>query len=382
MTHLLVTNDFPPKVGGIQSYLWELWRRLPSDEFVVLTTPFEGDRSFDAAQSFRVERTRQRVLLPTRSLAHQIDSLAAEVGASSVVLDPALPLGLIGKRLDLPYQLVLHGAEITLPGRLPLSRTLLSGVLRGAQGIIAAGGYPEAEAVRAAQSQLPVTQVPPGVDLSHFVPLDDASKLRARRRLGLPVEGRLVLSVSRLVPRKGMDVLIEAVALLGQTRGDLNLVIAGQGRDRRRLQRLIDRTSAPASLLGRVPFDDLPDLYASADVFAMLCRDRWLGLEQEGFGIVFLEAAAVGVPSLAGCSGGAHEAVAEGVTGLLAPDPTDVGAVVELLGSLLDDPNKCEQYGKAGRARAEAEFSYEVLAQRLLKGIRLASHQVVRDMPE
>ncbi len=179
MTHLLVTNDFPPKVGGIQSYLWELWRRLPVDEFVVLTTPYDGDRAFDAQQPFRVERTSQRVLLPTPSLVRRIDSLAHEIGATSVVLDPALPLGLVGPRLALPYLLVLHGAEVTLPGRLPGSRSLLRHVLEGASSIIAAGGYPEAEAVRAAGRALPVTQVPPGVDTAWFRPLGESARIDA-----------------------------------------------------------------------------------------------------------------------------------------------------------------------------------------------------------
>jgi len=132
MKHLLVTNDFPPKVGGIQSYLWELWRRLPPDDVVVLTTPYEGDAPWDAAQPFRVERTREKVLLPTPALARRIDALADEVAAGLVLLDPALPLGLLGPRLRHRYGLVLHGAEVTVPGRLPGTHLALRHVLRGA----------------------------------------------------------------------------------------------------------------------------------------------------------------------------------------------------------------------------------------------------------
>src|SRR4051794_31652650 len=141
MTHILVTNDFPPKVSGIQSYLWELWRRLPPDRFAVLTTPYAGDKEFDAAQPYRVERTRQRVLLPTRRLAGQIRAQAAETDASLVVLDPALPVGHLGPSLGLPYAVVVHGAEISVPGRLPGSRQLLARVLDGATHVIAAGGW-------------------------------------------------------------------------------------------------------------------------------------------------------------------------------------------------------------------------------------------------
>ena len=119
MTHLFVTNDFPPKVGGIQTMLWELWRRLDPSTFAVLTTPYDGDHGWDAEQPYRVVRTGEKVLLPTPSLVRRIDALAAEVGASGVVLDPALPVGLVGPRLRLPYAVVLHGAEITVPGRLP-----------------------------------------------------------------------------------------------------------------------------------------------------------------------------------------------------------------------------------------------------------------------
>ena len=134
------------------------------------------------------------------------------------------------------------------------------------------------------------------------------------------------MSLSRLVPRKGMDTLIRASAVLAPSRPDLVVAIGGGGRDAERLQRLIATTDAPARLLGRVSHDDLPELYGCADVYAMLCRNRWAGLEQEGFGIVFLEAAAAGVPQVAGSSGGAAEAVVHGSTGLVVSDPRDVNA--------------------------------------------------------
>ncbi len=176
MRHLFVTNDFPPKVGGIQTMLWELWRRLDPDSFVVLTTPHPQAREWDAAQPFRVVRTRQQVLLPTGALRRQIAGLARDIGAGLVVLDPALPLGLVGPRLANPYAVVLHGAEVTVPGRLPGSGALLRRVLRGADLVIAGGGYPLAEAERAARRRLPSVVVPPGVDTDRFVPLDARDK--------------------------------------------------------------------------------------------------------------------------------------------------------------------------------------------------------------
>jgi phosphatidylinositol alpha-1,6-mannosyltransferase len=366
VTHLLVTNDFPPKVGGIQSYLWELWRRLPADEFAVLTIDHEGAKAFDAAAPYRIERLKVPMLLPTPKLRRTIERLAPEVGASLVVLDPALPVGLIGPSLELPYAVVLHGAEVTVPGRLPGARTLLARVISRASLIVAAGGYPAAEARRATGGELPPTVVvPPGVDLERFHPLDPAERSAARRRLGLPEDGRLVVAVSRLVPRKGMDVLIEAAARLAPERPDLTVAIGGTGRDAPRLARLVARTGAPVRLLGRVPDEDLPALDGAADVWAMCCRNRWWGLEQEGFGIVFLEAAAAGVPQLAGRSGGAGEAVLHGTTGLVADRPGDVVVVTEALGRLLDDAELRSRLGSAARERAVESFGYEGLAARL-----------------
>jgi len=372
VTHVLVTNDFPPKLGGIQSYLWELWRRLPPDRFAVLTTPNNGDAAFDAAQPFRVERTRQRVLFPTRAVAARIDALVDETKASLAVLDPALPVGDVGRRLAVPYAVVVHGAEVSVPGRLPLSHALLARVLREASHVIAAGQWVAGQAEEVAGRTLPTTVVSPGVDVERFKPMSADERGAARASFGLPADGRLVVSVSRLVPRKGMDTLIEAAAQLRSTRPDLTVAIAGGGRDRSRLDRLVRRRGAPVRLLGRVDDERLPALYACADVFAMLCRNRWGGLEQEGFGIVFLEAAASGVPQVAGDSGGASEAVVDGETGFVVGQSHDATAAAHALARLLDDEDLRKAQGAAGRKRAETEYAYDVLAARLDESLRAA----------
>jgi phosphatidylinositol alpha-1,6-mannosyltransferase len=365
--HLLVTNDFPPKIGGIQSYLHELWRRLPPDEVTVLTSPHVDADLFDRQQRFRVERTREPVLLPNPFLARRVRQLAEKTQSSFVVLDPAVPLGMIGPSLGLPYAVVLHGAEVTVPGRLPLTGRMLGKVLKNASLIISAGTYAEAEARRAESDLPPVVQIPPGVDVAKFVPLPPIEKAATRARLGLAPTGPLVLSVSRLVPRKGMDVLIEAAARLKESgrQPGVNVVIAGDGRDRTRLEHLINKTGAPVKLLGRTPSVDLPGLYACADVFVLSCRSRWGGLEQEGFGIVFLEAAAVGIPAVAGDSGGAAEAVVDGETGIVIHDPTDSAAVARAIDQLVSDPALASRQGQSARHRAETEYSYDVLAARL-----------------
>lgn len=369
--HLLVTNDFPPKVGGIQNYLWELWRRLPPDDFVVLTSPYEGAEVFDRSQPYRIIRTREPVLLPSPIMVRRIRSLAAQVGAGVVVVDPAVPLGLVGPHLGLPYALALHGAEVTVPARLPIGKQAMARAIGAATLLIGGGRYPVGEARRAQPRLPPVVEIPPGVDASRFRPLTPDERARARKAFGIPEGKRLVLSVSRLVPRKGMDVLIEAASRLVSTGdfSDLEVAVAGVGRDHARLQRLIHRTGSPTRLLGRVADADLPGLYGAADVFVLCCRTRWGGLEQEGFGIVLLEAAAAGLACVAGDSGGANDAVSDSRTGFVVSDPRDPAQLAGHLRRLLGDPELAAAMGAAGRARAETEFSYDMLAARLREAL-------------
>jgi phosphatidylinositol alpha-1,6-mannosyltransferase len=174
-----------------------------------------------------------------------------------------------------------------------------------------------------------------------------------------------VVSVNRLVPRKGLHLLVKAAARLAPSRPNLRVLLGGTGREADRLQSLIAETNAPVRLLGRLPDDEVPLLYGAGDVMAMLCHDRWAGLEQEGFGIVFLEAAACGIPQVAGRSGGAAEAVAHGASGLVVDDPRDLDQVVHALALLVDDPDLRHRLGRQARERAEQEFSYDHLARRL-----------------
>ncbi|MHB1487914.1 MAG: glycosyltransferase family 4 protein [Acidimicrobiales bacterium] len=373
MSHLLVTADFPPKVGGIQSYLWELWRRLPPSEFAVLTTSHPNAPAFDSSSGVKTRRTRSPVMLPSPSLVRGVNDMARSIGASLVVIDPALPLGLIGPHLDLPYALVLHGAEVTVPGRLPGSRAVLSHVLQRACAVIAAGPYPAAEARRAVRGELAptVTVVPPGVDTAAFHPYSDAARAQARIHFALPPKAPLIVSVSRLVPRKGMDTLIQAAADLRQRYPELVVAISGGGRDQSRLAGLIAKSHAPVRLLGRVATEDLPALYGCADLFVMACRNRWANLEQEGFGIVFLEAAAAGVAQVAGNSGGAADAVVDGLTGLVL-DSARPRSLADALGRLLADDAGRAEMGAQARRRAEADFDYNILAHRLSQALSLA----------
>jgi phosphatidylinositol alpha-1,6-mannosyltransferase len=368
--HVLVTNDFPPRTGGIQTLLWELWRRLPPDRFAVLTTSQPGADAFDRDQPFRIERA-GRVLLPTPALRRRVIALADEIGAELIVVDPVLPVGALGPTLGRSYAVFMHGSELV--GRVPVLDRMVARLLRGADQVIAAGSYPASEVARLVGSVgPPITVVACGVDTERFRPLDPEAKRVARRRFGLPEDGPLVVGVSRLVPRKGFDVLIEAVGRLG----GVHLAIGSDGRDRARLERLAARpasgsepgSSSRVTFLGRVPDADLPALYGCADAFAMLCRDRWGGLEQEGFGIVFLEAAACGVPQVAGRSGGSADAVVDGETGVVVEYPTSVVDAVAALRRVLN-PAVAAGMATASRRRAVASFDYDQLAVELARAL-------------
>lgn len=366
MTHLLLTNDYPPKVGGIQSYLWELWRRLPQDEFTVFTSPHTDAAAFDRAQAHRIVRHSRFWLPPSPAVAKAARREIDTAGASLAVIDPAFPLAAISNNLGVPSAVVIHGAEVSVPARLPAARAVLKQAIRRSALVISASGFAEAEARRIVPTAFPPTvYVPPGVDTERFVPLGVEEREAARRRLGFDPHAPLVVGVSRLVPRKGFDTLIRAASQLSHRHPDLQVVIAGTGRDEARLRSVIGRTGSPARLLGFVDDADLPALYGCADAFVMLCRSRWAGLEQEGFGIVFVEAAAAGCPQIAGESGGSAEAVDHGSTGLVIGDPSNVDDVAAAIDGVLTDDSHRESMRIESRRHAVKHFSYDMLAHRL-----------------
>lgn len=325
--------------------------------------------AFDATVDYRVERAPSKVLMPGAAMAGRIEQVAGDCRADIVLIDPPLPLGMVGPRLKRPYGVFVHGG-VAFQARPPGVRRLLARAIRGAQLVLAAGEFSGEEVRRAVgESTPPIHVVYPGVDVERFRVLDAAERAEARRRLHLPEDETLVLSLSRLVPRKGMPVLVEAVARLAADRPGLRLLIAGTGRDAARIGRAIRRTNAPVSMLGRVDDADLPDLYGCVDLFAMACHDRWAGLEQEGFGIVFAEAAACGVPSVAGLSGGSAEAVIDGETGFVVRIPSDPIEVAAALAALVDNPELRARQGAAARRRAEVELSWDVSAVTLLNAL-------------
>jgi len=370
--HLLITNDYLPKTGGIQVYLHELWRRLDEGEAAILTASSDsGAASFDAQAEVVIERIPQCTLfLPTRKVRKFIEAAIAKHDPDIVLLDPAWPLGLVGPRLSKPYGVVLHGAEVAIPGRLPILASSLRHVLRNAEVAICAGSYPEAEARHNAGEFMPaVIQVPPGVDLERFVPLDRIQRQQVRKEMEIPENALVVASYSRLVPRKGMDILIKASALLKSEFPNLLVMIGGTGRDAERLRKMAEKLDAPVKFLGRVPDDQLPGWLGASDLFVMDCQSRWFGLEQEGFGMVFGEAGAAGIPQVAGRSGGSHEVVRHGETGLVVDRPQSVKDLAAAMRELLSDFGTRERMGKESRRVAEEDYSWDHLARLLSDGL-------------
>lgn len=371
MTHLLMTNDYPPKIGGLQTYFYELWRRIPQDSFQVFTSPYQHDQTFDASQTHAVIRYKRFWLAPTPQVIKQANAAASEIDASLTVIQPGWPLGFIGPNLKTPYAVTLHGAEVSVPARLPFAKAMLKRAIGNASLLISASRFAEEVAVEIlGDGEVPpIVYVPPGVDTKRFVPLSDSEKLAARKKFGFSDDAQVVVGISRLVRRKGFDVLIKASAQLKDRLPNLEVAIAGTGKDSRRLASLISKTKAPVRMLGFVKDEDLPDLYGCADVFTMLCRNQWAGLEQEGFGIVFVEAAAAGCPQIAGLSGGSADAVIDGETGVVVKNPKDVKAVTAAIEGLLTNPQLRAQMAKKSREHAVNSFCYDLLAERLQRSL-------------
>ncbi|WP_433181371.1 glycosyltransferase family 4 protein [Actinoallomurus sp. CA-150999] len=352
---LIVTNDFPPRLGGIETFAYELARRFPPEEVVVYTSREPGGDRFDARLPFPVVRDRARTLLPTRAVAGTAAALVKGYGCDRVWFGAAAPLGLLAGPLGLPSVATTHGHE-TGWAALPGSRQVLRRIGDRVGTVTYLTEYTRRR-IAGALGPLPrLARLTPGVDVSMFRP-DAAARAAIRRRYALG-ERPVILTVSRLVPRKGQDRLIGALPLVRRAVPDATLLIVGTGPYEDRLRRLAGNGVVFA---GGHPHHALPWFFAAADVFALPSRSRLGGLEVEGLGIVFLEAAAAGLPVLAGDSGGAPEAVRDGETGHVV-DGRSVPDIADRLIGLLTDPGAM---GEKGRAWVSAAWSWDRSYERL-----------------
>jgi phosphatidylinositol alpha-1,6-mannosyltransferase len=368
MRTLLVTNDFPPRAGGIQQYCYNLVARLPADQVLVYAPAWPGAPEFDAAQPFRVVRHPTSRMLPGREVERRAVALVRDFQPRVVVFGATFPLGLLAGRITratgVPCVGWTHGVEVAV-GRVPLVRRLLARVAGDLRLATAVSNWSAVRVRRAVRGRCPVEWLVSGVDADVYHPGVDGRPVRDRHGLG---DAPVCVCVSRLVPRKGQDVLIRAWPSVLARVPAARLLLVGGGSYERRLRRLA--AASPAAdrivLTGEVPWADLPAHYAAGDVFAMPCRTRWLGLDLEALGVVFLEAAATGLPVVAGRSGGAPETVEAGVTGLVV-DGRKAGEVGAAVAGLLADPARARAMGATGRRMVEAEFAWPAVAARLEK---------------
>ncbi|WP_433609366.1 glycosyltransferase family 4 protein [Dactylosporangium sp. CA-139114] len=366
-TSLLITNDFPPRPGGIQQFVHNLAVRQPRDEVVVYASTFPGAEKFDAEQPFEVVREHTGMLLPTPHVARRAAEIARARGCDRVWFGAAAPLGLLAaglrRRAGIERAVAItHGHEAGWAA-LPGARTLLRRIARGTDVVTYLGEYFRVRLARAIGGLTDLRQLAPGVDVDAYSPRVDGSVVRERHGLG----GRpVIVCVSRLVPRKGQDVLIRALPRIRRAVPDAALLVVSGGPYRATLERLAREHGVRGDVVftGPVEWAELPAHYAAGDVFAMPCRTRRRGLDVEGLGIVYLEASATGLPVLAGDSGGAPNAVREGETGFVVPG-RDVDAVADRLVTLLQDRDLARRMGAAGRAWVESEWRWETQAARL-----------------
>ena len=363
---LIVTNDFPPRQGGIQSFVHELALRQPAGSVVVYASTYEGATEFDAAQPFPVVRHPTGLLLPTPAAARRAVSVLREHSCTAVWFGASAPLGLLAPALRRAgaerVVASTHGHEIGW-AMLPGGRQALRRIGASCDVITYLGEYTRSRIAGALGPGADLRELHPGVDLSTFRPGVPSAAVRERYGLaGRPV----IVCVSRLVPRKGQDVLIDALPMVRRAVPDAALLIVGRGPYRADLERRARAAGVAADVVftGGVPFAELPSHFAAGDVFAMPCRTRRAGMDVEGLGIVYLEASAVGLPVLAGDSGGAPDAVRDGETGYVV-DGRDVPAVGRRLIALLEDAALRTRLGAAGRAWVEQEWPWDVVAGRL-----------------
>ncbi len=367
---LVVTNDFPPRVGGIESFVLAMVQRMDPDRVVVHTARQPGDAEFDATLPFPVVRDPARLMLPTPAITRRAVSLARSHGCDTVWFGAAAPLGLMAPALRARAGVrrtvaTTHGHEVWW-AKAPGTRALLRRIGETNDVLTYLGEYTRSQIARALSPAAAgrMVQLTPGVDTDAFNPSVDGGPVRERYGLG---DRPVVVCVSRMVERKGQDTLVKALPLVQRSVPDAALLLVGDGPMRPKLERLAAELGIAADvvLAGAKPWAELPPYFAAGDVFAMPCRTRRLGFEVEGLGIVFLEASATGLPVVAGNSGGAVDAVRDGETGAVV-DGGDPAAVAAALVPLLSSEAQRRRLGTAGCTWVAERWTWTAAAARLV----------------
>ncbi|SDC48933.1 glycosyltransferase family 4 protein [Actinokineospora iranica] len=368
---LLITNDFPPRPGGIQTYLHSFATRLPARDLVVYAPKWESrsgsHQEFDAAQPFQVVRHTSGLMLPTPDVARRAKQILRSEGCDSVWFGAAAPLALLAPTLRAAgarrVVASTHGHEVGW-SMLPGARQAVRRIGGTTDVVTYVSRYTRGRFAAAFGRRAALELLPSGVDTELYRP-DRVARAEIRGRHGLG-DRPVVVCVSRLMPRKGQDVLIRALPAIRERVPDAALLLVGGGPYRARLAALAAQSGVAEHVVftGSVPWEELPAHYAAGDVFAMPCRTHGRGLDVEALGIVFLEAAATGLPVIVGDSGGAPETVLDGETGHVV-DGRAVPEIAARITGLLADPDRAAQMGAAGRLWMEKSWRWEDRAARL-----------------
>ena len=363
---LFVTNDFGPRAGGIETFIIGLIERRPFGQTVVYTSSQPNSEQYDADwlsnYGVRVIRDRSKILLPTPRVLFHLKKIIRNEGIATVAFGAAAPLGLLSagmKRAGVKRTVALtHGHEVWWAKLFPFN--LLLRRIGSTVDVLTYLGEFTRNAVSkglTTKAQRAMVKIAPGIDINHFIPTD-ASVLR--ESLGI-AEKKVIVSVGRLVHRKGQDYLIQAMPEILKSVPSAYLLLVGEGPYREHLQNLVNqhRLEASVTFIGRIQYNDLPMYICAGDIFAMPCRSRLMGLEVEGLGIVYLEASACGLPVLAGNSGGAPDAVVQNKTGLVV-DGTDHKQIATAAIELLTNVESSQKMGIAGRQWIIDNWRWEI----------------------
>lgn len=364
---LVITNDFGPRTGGIETFVMGLLERIVDHKVVVFTSQ-QGDTSEYDQQWFKkfgvqVIRDRSKILLPSLRVAKRAKEIAQMHNIEVVVFGAAAPLALMAPKLRKAgvkkIIALTHGHEVWWARIFPFNLAMKR-IGNSVDHLTYLGEFTR-QAISRSLSQKSIdsmVKIAPGIDTFHFSPQADATQRRTE--LGLESK-KIIISVGRLVHRKGQDKLIQAFPTIVREIPNAHLLIVGEGPYRAHLEKLVEKLSLKANVtfVGRIFYNDLPSYLSASDVFVMPSRSRFFGLEVEGLGIVYLEASACAIPVVAGVSGGAPDAVQEGITGLCV-DGTNIGQIAEAVIHICSDSKRATKMGLAGRNWVIEQWQWEI----------------------
>jgi phosphatidylinositol alpha-1,6-mannosyltransferase len=361
---LVITNDFPPRPGGIQTFGYEIVRRFDPESVTVLTSDWEGAAEFDAAQDFKIVRANTQTLVPSKSTLSMAREIVVAENITRVLFGAAAPLGLLAsslRKLGVQNIVGMTQGHETGWAMTPGTRQALRKIGNDTDYLTYISEYTHKKIAKALSpaAAARMRRIVPGVDTTEFSPANLSSGNQLRTELGW-TDRPVIVCVSRLMARKGQDELIRALPKIHQTAPNASLIIVGDGPYRKDLERLVKKLGLEifVHLTGKVSQTELSKWYAAGDIFAMPCRTRMGGWDVEGLGIVFLEGSATGLPAIVGDSGGAVDAVIDGETGYLV-DGTNTAEIADRIAYLFANPEVAKKMGEAGRNWVTQEWTWD-----------------------